>query len=515
MLKSTTLNKLFAPKSLTGKASLNAVASILDYATRVIVEFILNPLLVAGLGDAGFGLWRVLWRLNGYMMAAGGRSAQALKWAVAKEQASIDYHAKRQLVGSAVAVWLLFLPFLTLVGGLFTWLFPLYLTIPDGWIGLARITTALLVINSVLLSLTDIPRAVLQGENLGYARMGLSAGLVILGGVLTLLALYLDTGIVGVAAATLLTTLVTGIAFVRIARTHLPWFGLAWPVRRTVQWFLGLSGWFVVWKFVSQLMTSGDLLILGVFAQLELVTVYSLTKYVPEALLQLVAIGVFGAAPGLGGIIGQQQWQKAIRVRSEMMLYTWLLLTVAGATMLLWNQLFVDLWVGPAYDAGIIATLLIILMMAQYTLIRNDANVIDLTLDVQRKVLLGLLAVILSMGLAALLVGWFDMGITGLCLGLIVGRLLLSWRYPQIVGQILGLSMAVQLRAIVRPLLASTLLFAAALFLQHELEFASWVSLLIGSGMTVLVATPVAAIIGLTGAQRAQLLNRVWKTVGR
>ncbi|MEZ4683874.1 MAG: hypothetical protein R2932_57660 [Caldilineaceae bacterium] len=503
------------PKSLTGKASLNAAASIIDYGVRIIVEFILNPLLVAGLGDVGFGLWRVLWRLNGYMMAAGGRSAQALKWAVAKEQASDDYHAKRQLIGSAVMVWLIFLPFLSLTGAIFIWILPNYLSIPPEIIGVARWTTAILVANSILLSLTDIPRAVLQGENLGYARMGLSAGLVVLGGVLTLLALYLDTGIIGVAMATLVATLVTGITFVQIAHTHVPWFGLAMPIRQSVQWFLGLSGWFVVWKFVSQLMTAGDLLVLGVFAQLDLVTVYSLTKYVPESLLQLVAIGVFGAAPGLGGIIGTQQWRKAIRVRSEMMLYTWMLVTVAGTTMLIWNQTFVQLWVGESYNASVWANLLIILMMSQYALIRNDANIIDLTLDVRRKVLLDCFRSSFPWARRQCWLAGSKWESLGSAFGLIGGRLFLSVWYPQIVGQLLGLSFSTQLRAVVRPAIASTVLLVAALYFQEQITFHSWVSLIFGSGCTVILVTPVAALLGLTNQQRTQLLQRVWKMVNQ
>ena len=106
-----------SPQSLTKKASLNAFASAIDYGARVAVEFTLNPLLVAGLGDYLYGLWRVLWRMNGYMLAAGGRSAQALKWAIANQQTSTDYDEKRRFVGNALAVWLLFLPILALVGG--------------------------------------------------------------------------------------------------------------------------------------------------------------------------------------------------------------------------------------------------------------------------------------------------------------------------------------------------------------------------------------------------------------
>jgi hypothetical protein len=65
---------------LSRKASLNGVAAILDYLARVAVQFLINPLLVRGLGTVVFGAWRVLWQLGGYLWATSGRSAQALQW---------------------------------------------------------------------------------------------------------------------------------------------------------------------------------------------------------------------------------------------------------------------------------------------------------------------------------------------------------------------------------------------------------------------------------------------------
>ena len=65
-----------------------------------------------------------------------------------------------------------------------------------------------------------------------------------------------------------------------------------------------------------QLMMSSDLVILGMFASVELVTTYSLTKYAPENFIRFVANLVFGSTPGLGRIIGAGDFQKAARVRA-------------------------------------------------------------------------------------------------------------------------------------------------------------------------------------------------------
>ena len=91
-----------APKGhLTRRASLNSVAAALVYVSRLLVGFVVNPILVAGLGSYAYGVWQVLGRLMGYMSAAGGRPSQALKWSIANRQLSSEIDEKRRQVGRA------------------------------------------------------------------------------------------------------------------------------------------------------------------------------------------------------------------------------------------------------------------------------------------------------------------------------------------------------------------------------------------------------------------------------
>ena len=91
-------------RSLTGRASLNAVASGLDYGVRALVELVVSPLVVSGLGAATYGAWRVLWQWSSYVWGASGRSAQALQYAIANRQWTATDEEKRRLVGAAALV---------------------------------------------------------------------------------------------------------------------------------------------------------------------------------------------------------------------------------------------------------------------------------------------------------------------------------------------------------------------------------------------------------------------------
>lgn len=499
--------------SLTKKASLNALASSLDYGARLLVGFLINPLLVRGLGDYGYGIWQILGRLIGYITPASGRPTQALQWLVANQQASTDYVEKRRQVASAMAVWVLFLPLLASFGGILTWFAPIWLKTPTSLYSNVRWAAALLVLNLIAISLVEIPKAVLNGENLGYKRMGLSALLVMVGGGLMVLALHLNTGLIGVAAATLTTTLLTGALFWQVAQTYVSWFGIAKPVWKAIRQFLNLSGWFLVWNLVIKLMRGSDVVILGILNSAELVTNYSLNKYVPETLINIIAIVVIAISPGLGGIIGAGNLTKASRIRGEIMLLTWLLVTVAGTAILLWNHSFVRLWVGNDYDLGAVTTLLIVVVVAQFVLIRNDATIINLTLDLRQKVILGFISANISLLIAGVLIAVFKLGIVGLCLGFITGRLVLSLSYPWIVGRFLGISLMEQFTSTIRPMLVMVLLFALALGARKFLLANTWPSLVLSVGLTLAIVLPLAFYLGLYTNQRQIIWQRVYNAL--
>jgi len=243
------------------------------------------------------------------------------------------------------------------------------------------------------------------------------------------------------------------------------------------------------------------------------VTHYSLTRYIPETVIGLIAIVVFGITPGLGGVIGKGDFERANRVRNEIMTITWFIVTVFGSTMLLWNQSFVNLWVGKEYYVGKYANLLMTLMISQFVFIRNDANIIDLTLDLRQKVLNGLISAVLSAGLSAILIGPLKMGIIGLTIGFILGQLVLSIGYPMIVGRFLGVSVYAQFRGLLRPASITVLLFISLTVLGNYLAANTWPSLVLSIGLTVGLLSLLVFYFGLTHEQRKSLLNRVRKVL--
>jgi hypothetical protein len=181
---------------------------------------------------------------------------------------------------------------------------------------------------------------------------------------------------------------------------------------------------------------------------------------------------------------------------------------------LAWGQSFITLWVGPEYFAGPIPTLLVTVMVAQLTLIRNDANLINLTLDLPTKVIVGILSVALSLGIAAVLISVYRLGITGLCLGFIAGRSILSIVYPWSLGRFLGVAFHTQLQNAIRPTVVTALLFWLLLRIRSFLVVDSWPELIFFGSVTLVVVSFAAFFAGLSREQRKHIWARGQMAIG-
>lgn len=506
------VSRVVSDGSLTKKASLNAAASTAEQIARIIAGLIISPILLSKLGPTFFGIWQVLQRLIGHASPASGRPGEALKWTIAHEQRSTDFDFKRRQVGNALAVWVLFLPLLVAIGGALAWLAPIWLDVPQASYGTVRVAGAILVLDAVLFSLLYLPQSVLQGENLGYKRLGLSVLLVFVSKALLVAAVYMGYGIGGLAVATTIATVLWGVTYLFIVRSRVVWFGIARPSLAEVGRFVRLSWWFLLWNLVMVVMLASDVVVLGVVESPALVTTYTLAKYIPQAITVAVATVIVAIMPGLGGLIGAGEHVRAVRIRKETMASIWLFTIVAGTTVLVWEESFLRLWVGGYYP-GSAAILMIMLMVLQFALIRTDANIIDLTLNLRRKVLLGALSAVLSVGLAWFFLGPMDLGITGLALGFIVGRTIQSISYPWMIGRLLGIPPERQLRGIVRPALATGVLFAGGSALGAAAHAGSWSTLVLSVGLSAGVVAIVAFFAGLSAETRQLLWHRFRKVV--
>jgi O-antigen/teichoic acid export membrane protein len=500
--------------ALTRRASLNAVQALLDYSGKLLVGFVVTPILVSGLGSSLYGVWEMLSRLIGYMSAADARPTEALRLVVATRQGLDDPAGHRRAVGSALVVWLIFLPLVIVVGAVLVWLAPAVTKVHPDLRTAVRLTAALLVASFLVSALASVPESVLRGMNMGYKRMGLQAGLSIVGGVLMVLAVRGGLGMTGVGASQVALGVLTGLCFWLLAGRYVPWFGAARPTRQEVRALLGISGWLAGGELVAKVSLASDVVILGAVVSSSVVTTYVLTGYAARLALGLHFIIIGSAMPGLGGVLGERQFVRAAQLRRELLALTWLFATVAGTTILLWNRSFLDLWVGPRLYAGAWVNLLTVIVTMQTALLRSDSYVLDAALQPRPRVIISAVAGLLSVGVSIALTP--ALGMVGVCVGLLTGRAVQSFAYPMLANASLGGRRRLPWLPLVRPALASVLLLGVAAFVGERALARTWIECAAVVALSVAVLLPLTLVIGLPGDDRARVIARarqIWRGV--
>jgi O-antigen/teichoic acid export membrane protein len=498
-------------KALTRRASLSALASLLDYAVKAGVTLVITPILVTGLGRSLYGVWEMLGRLIGYMSAADGRPTEALRLVVAQQQGVADHDVNRRSVGAALMVWLILLPLVLTIGAILTWYSPSIVNAPDGAAASVRLTTALLVVSSLLGGLGTVPESVLRGMNLGYKRMGLQAAVSIVWGALAAWAVHTGLGLAGLGGSLIARALITGVFFWILVSKYVSWFRVALPTKPDVKRLLGMSVWLSAGDMIAKLLLASDVLILGAVVSPAAVTSFVLTGYAARTGLGIHIFTAGAAMPGFGGLLGAQQLDRAAQVRRELLTLTWLFVTVVGATVLVWNPSFLALWVndGANLYAGSWVDLLIVLIIAQTAFIRTDAYIIDAALKPRRRVFIAAITAAVTLGLAIALT--YAFGILGLCLGMMAGRGIQSVAYPVIVRNSLGRPAAqpgARLAAL-RLACSTALLFAGASWLGRQFIADRWYIWLGGVMLTLAVVSTLSLSLGPNGESRRTLFTRL------
>jgi O-antigen/teichoic acid export membrane protein len=496
-----------AEPSLTWRATLNLTQSVLDYSAKLAVGFFVIPLLVGGLGRSLFGVWEMLGRLMGYLESTDGRPTQALRLVISNLHTQGDHPAKRRWVGAALVVWACFLPLWIITGTLLIWLAP---TVTKAALPLhetVRITAAVMMVGVLLGGLASLPESVLRGMNLGYKRMGLQAGLSLVGGALLVGAVALGTGLVGVAVASVLLVALTGASFLLLVRRQVPWFGADRPAQAEVRSLFQMSLWIAAGDSVAKLLLASDVIVLGMVLSPAVVTTYVLTGYAALLAVNLHSLAADAVMPGLAGIIGEKSYARAAQLRRELLAITVLFVSVAGSSILLWNRSFVHLWVGSENYAGLWTNLLLVLIATQTAFIRCDAYIIDAALQPGSRVRASAVAAVIAIALSVVLTHYA--GTVGLCVGLLAGRSTQSFWYPILVSRCLNRTPELSSRWLLRPLATITLLFGASAYLGQFIVVQRWSVWAAAIPLTVILVAGITLHWGMPREIRAAVRVRV------
>jgi len=480
----------------------NALANYLNFGINSILLFFLNPLLVKYLGTATFGTWKAVQKYLDFTSIADGRSTQALKWIIASEASNTQVDEKQQAIGSAIVVWLFFLPFLLIISALIIYFLPFSIkNVEVSEYGMIRSVGIILVLNIILNPLLGIPDAVLVGLNKGFKSTRITTFWFIISNLMMALLAYQGYGIVTLSIVVVLTTILNGLSVLIICKKDTEWFDYQRPPKRQIKKFFNFSSFILLWSLVARLLSSSELLVISFVLGPVIITKYTFTSYVVQFGVTISMLAVSSITPSLGRIIGEKEFEKAITIVRGTRNLTFGFSIIFASLILVLNPSFVKLWMGSDYYLGNTVNGLIALSLLQLILVRNEALIQDLGLNIKGKVIIGVGSSFLSICCAVLLFKYFN-SIEYIFIGIILGRLPLSISLPLMVNRMLSNKFtSTQLRSIV----PSVAILIVAYFLGSTYYSENWYFFALHFLLASVLLSSVCYFVILTTASKSMI----------
>ena len=221
---------------------------------------------------------------------------------------------------------------------------------------------------------------------------------------------------------------------------------------------------------------------------------------------------IIGLLTGLGKLYGNREFDKLIKVRFQINLVTWSFAILSGFIILIFNNSFINLWVGDnqiGSPVSPVINLMILIMVTQYLLIQNDSMLLSVILHLKSKVILGLFSALVSIIISISLIKTY--GILGLLFGIIFGRLILSITYPMIVMKKIKVK-EYNSQFPFRIVTLLLILWILGYYIGIYINITSWILLMIYVLITILIVASIIYFIGFDNNNKADF-NRYFKNI--
>jgi O-antigen/teichoic acid export membrane protein len=169
--------------------------------------------------------------------------------------------------------------------------------------------------------------------NLAFKRMGLRTIIIAIGGGLKIFVITHGYGLIGLSVVQLIVTSIIGISYYIVVKRNVGWFGFGKTNFSKVLQYSKLSGWYIASSVANMLLEHSDKILLGFIASPVLVSYYTLTSFLPNAMRGMLNRVIIGIVPGIGKLLGLQENEKLEKVLRNINNLTFLLTTATGITI--------------------------------------------------------------------------------------------------------------------------------------------------------------------------------------
>lgn len=409
-------------------ALLTAAAVGATQVARLLVSFMLIPLILRTTGVEGFSIWQLCNRILVLIQPFDGRASEVLKWWVACHSPQSHQRMGGAFVSAVFANLVLSIPFMTLAIGIAVWLyFPESLLVNQG-LSRAQLVGILLA-QGVLTGLLAIPISALRGANQGYRRAGVTLMIILLGGGGVWLVLFAGFGVFGVLVTQLIVVGFSLMVTVWICRRYVSWFRLR-RLHRVLLWRVSSKAkWFVGSAFVTMLVAHLDVLLVGFLESPQGFSAYMVNYYLPSMVTLLIGVAISSAMPGIGQL--HHDKVSSGKLLTEIVSYINMGWALFSVLLYFLADDFVSFWVGQELLVDTQLLFLIVALMYFQNRYNLFSLFIDLSLEPRQKIAAGMVNILVTVPCGV--VAFQFWGLVGCLFVIVISRALYGWYIERLV----------------------------------------------------------------------------------
>lgn len=480
------------------------------YAVSIVSGLVTTPILVGGLGKAGFGVWAVIGSLTAYLALLDFGIGPAVVRFAAEQRGRRSLEETSALASVGLVVYAVIGVLTLLLGALAAWLLPHLVDLPEDLVSPAQLATLLVVAGLA----ARFPLGLFGNLLVAQQRNDV---LNIAGSISTLLyALAVVVvfarggGIVAVGAIALVTTVLRLLLPLAWLRRELPSLRLrpSLVTRAQLRELLAVSGDNLLIHISGRVVFTADVIVVGVALGAEQAAVYA----IPAKLFALAyGLGIAGTSllyPAFAELEGaDDELRQRLYLRTGLRTGMAAMLVVALPLLLLPGEV-IRAWVGGGFEGSTRVLVLLALalvihqpitLLTQYLMARGRQRPVA-------RIMLASVVVSLLLSIALAL----TVGLWGVALGTLLGELVMLALVPRLVAGVAGISLATLARSLLRPVLPALALGIPVLAVAGRALDADELLSLAPLGLVwIALAAPVLWLFGLAPAEREALARKL------
>ncbi len=477
---------------------INALSTWVFAVINILVVLLLTPFVIGMLGQNGYGIWVLVQSFSGFYGLINVGAAAAITRYVAAYASQKEYESLNEVAGTALAMFcvtaLAVASIAFFLGGPLAGFFN---GVDEENVVQFKHVVWIIGASVGVGFISGVFGGILAAHERYVLCNLLNLGITLLRVFLTVLFLLLGKGLIGVAFASLFSTIVGLLVFFWACKKVLPHVSVRfssakWRVWRTL--IIYGSGSFLV-VVADRLIIDVDNVVIGRWVDVDSIAIYGIAAIIVRRVLRLISSGLSVLTPRFAALEAKGHYDeiRALFLKSQ----TLSTLISFGACTLLFTfgERFIVLWVGEAFQ---MSSVVLMILLVSYAISLSQNPSIRLMYAVNKHYYYALATIIegiLNITISIALVKRY--GIIGVAWGTTISTLIIKVLFqPIYVSRLIGISLWQYLKfLVIIPVISASMIIPANLWgLQNWLSSYEWLGLVVMVGVGGIAYVLVSAL---------------------